>query len=85
MLKDARHPCLEVQDEISFIPNEVEMVKGEGEFQIISTSHNPLFMSAADSRDRRFSGTQYGWEEHVHPTGDYNVFLTLSSGELSGL
>lgn len=36
MLKDARHPCLEVQDEISFIPNDVEMVKGEGEFQIIS-------------------------------------------------
>lgn len=39
MLKDARHPCLEVQDEISFIPNDVEMVKGEGEFQIISMAH----------------------------------------------
>ena len=36
MLKDARHPCLEVQDEISFIANDFEMVKGEGEFQIIS-------------------------------------------------
>ncbi|KAJ7867618.1 DNA mismatch repair protein MutS [Mycena leptocephala] len=34
--KDARHPCLEVQDDVSFIPNEVEMVKDKSEFQIIT-------------------------------------------------
>ncbi|KAF7318276.1 DNA mismatch repair protein 2 [Mycena chlorophos] len=36
VLLDARHPCLEVQDDISFIPNDVEMVKEKSEFQIIT-------------------------------------------------
>lgn len=29
VLKDARHPCLEVQEDVSFIPNDIEMIKGE--------------------------------------------------------
>ncbi|KIJ24074.1 hypothetical protein M422DRAFT_39300 [Sphaerobolus stellatus SS14] len=36
VLKEARHPCLEVQDDVSFIPNDVDMVKGKSEFQIIT-------------------------------------------------
>ncbi|KAJ1824509.1 MSH2 protein [Coemansia sp. RSA 2671] len=32
----ARHPCLEVQDGVSFIANDVSMVKGESEFVIIT-------------------------------------------------
>ncbi|XP_006463889.1 hypothetical protein AGABI2DRAFT_187339 [Agaricus bisporus var. bisporus H97] len=36
VLREARHPCLEVQDEINFIPNDIEMVKDRSEFQIIT-------------------------------------------------
>ncbi|KAF8189384.1 DNA mismatch repair protein MSH2 [Pholiota molesta] len=36
VLKQARHPCLEVQDGITFIANDVEMIKDESEFQIIT-------------------------------------------------
>ena len=55
VLEEARHPCLEVQDEVSFIPNDIEMEKGnlnfsipldhanaspdKSEFQIISAFH----------------------------------------------
>ncbi|KIY44220.1 DNA mismatch repair protein MSH2 [Fistulina hepatica ATCC 64428] len=36
VLVEARHPCLEVQDDVNFIPNDVKMVKGKSEFQIIT-------------------------------------------------
>ncbi|KAJ3856348.1 muts domain V-domain-containing protein [Lentinula lateritia] len=36
ILRDARHPCLEVQDDVSFIANDVEMIKDQSEFQIIT-------------------------------------------------
>ena len=35
-LRDARHPCLEVMDDINFIPNDTEMVRGTSEFLVIT-------------------------------------------------
>ncbi|CAG8584587.1 940_t:CDS:10 [Funneliformis mosseae] len=36
VLKNARHPCLEVQDDVSFIPNDVSLIRGQHEFLIIT-------------------------------------------------
>ncbi|KAG8802715.1 MutS-like protein [Serendipita sp. 398] len=36
LLTEARHPCLEVQEDINFIPNDVEMTRGKSEFVIVS-------------------------------------------------
>lgn len=36
ILKEARHPCMEVQDDISFITNDVALVRDESSFLIIT-------------------------------------------------
>lgn len=36
VLKGCRHPCLELQDNVSFIANDVSLVRDEGNFQIIT-------------------------------------------------
>ncbi|TKY85515.1 hypothetical protein EX895_005677 [Sporisorium graminicola] len=35
-LREARHPCLEVMDDVSFIANDTEMVRGKSEFLVIT-------------------------------------------------
>ncbi|KAI0202135.1 DNA mismatch repair protein msh-2 [Astrocystis sublimbata] len=36
ILKEARHPCMEMQDDVQFITNDVEMKRGESSFLIIT-------------------------------------------------
>ncbi|MCJ1475187.1 MutS-like protein [Lambiella insularis] len=36
ILKEARHPCMEMQDDIQFITNDVSLVRGKSEFLIIT-------------------------------------------------
>lgn len=36
ILKEARHPCMEMQDDIQFIANDVSLIRGSSEFLIIT-------------------------------------------------
>ena len=36
ILRDARHPCMEMQDDVQFITNDVSLVRGASEFLIIT-------------------------------------------------
>ncbi|KAG0315743.1 MutS-like protein, partial [Podila horticola] len=36
VLKESRHPCLEAQDDVAFIPNDVTLARGKSEFLIIT-------------------------------------------------
>ncbi|ORZ21889.1 DNA mismatch repair protein MSH2 [Lobosporangium transversale] len=36
ILKESRHPCLEAQDDVAFIPNDVSLIRGQTEFLIIT-------------------------------------------------
>ena len=36
VLKEARHPCMEMQDDVQFITNDVSLIRGESEFLIIT-------------------------------------------------
>ncbi|KAI8051755.1 muts domain V-domain-containing protein [Thamnidium elegans] len=36
ILENARHPCLEVQDYVTFIPNDVDMIRETSEFKIVT-------------------------------------------------
>ena len=49
ILQDTRHPCLEVQDEVSFIPNDIEMVKGNQNSSTARTTLTAL-QTKANSR-----------------------------------
>ncbi|MCO5565387.1 hypothetical protein L7F22_019060 [Adiantum nelumboides] len=36
IVKEVRHPCLEVQDDLNFIPNDAEMIPDQSEFLVIT-------------------------------------------------
>ena len=79
ILKDARHPLLEIQDDINFIPNDVEMIKGkiciypalpfwlflgESEFQIISKFG--LSLSPMNTNNSNSNKPGLIWGARVH-------------------
>lgn len=91
VLKDARHPCLEVQDDVHFIANDIEMIKGvlvpfrwyissditpgESEFQIISKR---LFFYTDHYPQELCSRSQHGRKINVHSTSSFSCLPFLN-------
>ena len=42
-LKEARHPCLEMQDDVSFIPNDVSFDKGMTYYHLNTINVSDVF------------------------------------------
>ena len=90
VLQDARHPCLEVQDDVSFIPNDIKMEKGKRNFSIPSeklthpqkkaNSRLSVRITAAVTlmyTQLRSSWSEHGREEYLHPSGTIKALLDL--------
>lgn len=72
IVKEARHPCLEVQDDVSFIANDVEMVKGKSEFLII-TGPNMGGVSAVVLSPSPMTDIRHDWQANRHTSDRYHV------------
>ena len=60
---ESRHPCLEVQDDIIFMANDIVMEKGISEFQIISVSFSCFIPNAHNGLMHLTSQRARTWEE----------------------
>lgn len=67
ILKEARHPCMEMQDDIQFITNDVTLTRGCSEFLIISKYLSHCLRSIWNVTLTTASWTEYGRQEFVHP------------------
>lgn len=85
ILRDARHPCLEAQDDVNFIPNDVELEKGllTAIFSNLMNSHVYLYATRRSIRVSNHYRPEHGRKIDVHQTGKWkrrNVWeLTLTT------
>ena len=53
-LEQARHPCVELQDNVEYIPNDVQLIYGESSFMILTGPN----VSLLTNRCRRWNSTR---------------------------